>query len=257
MALVCFTWYCGIVGETFPLLKESHSIIQNLVLKYGSFSLRQRTYFYCSSIFYISQNQILHPCISSKCRRRVMQGHRHYPLPLRWDFSNFFHGLFSKRFENDSGHSVSQLESSIKASSDILHRMPATQRSFPALLLPATVCLTALLNPTVQYFWNRTVTEKPFKYWNVFCEELETLLPLCFFVFWEIKLKLDEWKSSLLDRIMSQNTLFPGSCGTDGFSQLLLVLQVSLSELKHTEIRTKRYFISVQIHDKIYIKMMT
>lgn len=38
---------------------------------------------------------------------------------------------------------------------------------------------------------------------------------------------------------MSQNTLFPDSRGTGGFSQLLLALQVSLSELKHTEIRTK------------------
>lgn len=54
MALVSFTRNCGIMAETFPLLRESHSMIQNLVLKYGNFSHRHRTWFYCSSnmIFY-------------------------------------------------------------------------------------------------------------------------------------------------------------------------------------------------------------
>lgn len=64
-------------------------------------------------------------------------------------------------------------------------------------------------------------------------------MPSCFFVFWEIRLKLDEWKLSLVDRFISGHTLFLDFCGTDVFLPLPSASWVSLSGLKHTEVRTE------------------
>lgn len=50
MTLVSFTWSRCTVAQTFLLLKDSHGIIQKLVLKYGNFSHRHKTCVYCSSI---------------------------------------------------------------------------------------------------------------------------------------------------------------------------------------------------------------
>lgn len=78
MALLSFTRNCGIMAETFPLRKESHSMIQNLVLKCGNFSHRNRTCFYCSS-----DTTVYWP-LSEKVNPNTSQDQTVYPFMACW-----------------------------------------------------------------------------------------------------------------------------------------------------------------------------